>query len=122
MRETAAMIDLSAFAVFDVTGPGALDYLQQMAMASVDKPVGRIIYTPLLTPAGGFHSDLTIVRHGPQEFRIITGGADGARDLAWLRAHLPADGSVHLCDVTSGVCTVGVWGPRAREILTPLAE
>src|SRR5699024_5487670 len=30
MRETAAMIDLSAFAVFDVTGPGALDYLQQM--------------------------------------------------------------------------------------------
>src|SRR5699024_7016502 len=60
MRETAAMIDLSAFAVFDVTGPGALDYLQQMAMASVDKPVGRIIYTPLLTPAGGFHSDLTI--------------------------------------------------------------
>src|SRR5699024_12121444 len=121
VREAAAMIDLSAVAVVDVARPGAREYLQMMAMASVHKPVGRIICTPLLTPAGSFHSDLTIVRHGPQEFRIITGGADGARDLAWLRAHLPADGSVQLSDVTSGVCTIGVWGPRAREILTPLA-
>src|SRR5699024_2756461 len=95
MRESAAMIDLSAFAVFDVTGPGALDYLQHLAMASVDRPVGRVIYTPLLTPAGGFHSDLTIVRRAEQDFRVITGGADGARDLAWLRAHLPDDDSVH---------------------------
>ena len=120
MRESAAMIDLSAFAVFDVTGPGALDYLQHMAMASVDRHVGRVIYTPLLTPSGGFHSDLTIVRRDVQDFRVITGGADAARDWAWLRAHLPEDGSVHLDDVTSGVCTVGVWGPRARDILAPL--
>ncbi|HLS15270.1 MAG TPA: FAD-dependent oxidoreductase, partial [Beutenbergiaceae bacterium] len=33
MRERVAMIDLSAFAIFDVSGPGALDYLQMMAMA-----------------------------------------------------------------------------------------
>lgn len=122
MRESAAMIDLSAFAVFDVTGPGALDHLQHVAMASVDRPVGRVVYTPLLTPAGGFHSDLTIVRRAEQDFRVITGGADGARDLAWLRAHLPEDGSVHLGDVTSGVCTVGVWGPRAREVLAPMTD
>ncbi len=122
MRESAAMIDLSAFSVFDVTGPGALDYLQHLAMASVDREVGRVIYTPLLTPAAGFRSDLTIVRRGRQDFRVITGAADGARDLAWLRAHLPEDGSVHLSDVTSGVCTVGVWGPRARDILAPLTE
>lgn len=122
MRESAAMIDLSAFAVFEVTGPGALDYLQHLAMATVDRAVGRVIYTPLLTPAGGFQSDLTIVRRGLQDFRVITGGADGARDLAWLRAHLPEDGSVHLSDVTSGVCTVGLWGPRARDVLAPVTE
>lgn len=122
MRESAAMIDLSAFAIFDVSGPGALDFLQTMAMASVDRPVGRIIYTPLLTPAGGFHSDLTIVRRGPQRFWVITGGADGSRDLTWLLGHLPDDGSVHLSDMTSATCTVGLWGPKTREILSPLAE
>lgn len=122
MRDRVALIDLSAFAVFDVTGPGALDYLQVMAVAQVDRPVGRVVYTPLLAPDGGFRSDLTIVRRGEQDFRVITGGADGARDLAWFRSHLPTDGSVHLVDATSAVCSVGIWGPRAREVVASLTD
>ncbi len=122
LRDRVAMIDLSAFAVFDVTGPGALDYLQALAMAQVDRPVGRVVYTPLLAPNGRFRSDLTIVRRAEQDFRVITGGADGARDLAWFTRHLPADGSAHLADVTSGVCTIGVWGPRARDLVARVAE
>ncbi|MPY78342.1 MAG: FAD-dependent oxidoreductase [Actinophytocola sp.] len=118
MRERAAMIDLTAFAQFDVSGPGALDYLQHMAMGQVDKAVGRLIYTPVLAPNGGFRSDLTIVRLGDEHFRVITGGADGARDAFWFRSHLPDDGSVAFADITSAVCTLGLWGPRARDILT----
>ena len=37
MRDRAAMIDLSAFAIFDVTGPGALDAVQRRR----DAPDGR---------------------------------------------------------------------------------
>ena len=122
MRERVAMIDLGAFAIFDVSGPGALAYLEHLAMARIDVRVGRVVYTPLLTPAGGFRSDLTIVRRGPEQFRVITGGADGGRDGAWLREHLPADGSVQLADVTSAVTTIGVWGPRARDLLSHLTE
>ena len=40
MRDRVAMIDLSAFAIFDVVGAGALDYLQRVALAEVDVPVG----------------------------------------------------------------------------------
>src|SRR5262249_16206758 len=36
--------------------------------------------------------------------------------------HLPAGGSVRLTDLTSSLCCVGVWGPRARDLLQPLAE
>lgn len=117
MRTRAAMIDLTAFAQFEVTGPGALEYLEHMVVARVDRPVGRIMYTPVLAPNGGFRSDLTIVRQGDERFRIITGGADGARDHTWFLAHLPADGSVSLTDITSATCTIGLWGPRARDIL-----
>ncbi|PSK96971.1 dimethylglycine oxidase [Haloactinopolyspora alba] len=120
MRERAAMIDLSAFAHFDVAGPGALDYVQRMVVAQVDRPVGRIMYTPVLSPGGGFRSDLTVVRLGTRHFRIVTGGADGARDLQWFTTHLPSDGSVTLTDLTSATCTVGLWGPRARDILGEL--
>ncbi|MGH3517635.1 MAG: GcvT family protein [Haloechinothrix sp.] len=117
MRERAAMIDLTAFAQFDVSGPGALDYLQRLTVAQMDRPAGRLIYTPVLAANGGFRSDLTVVRLGEQEFRIITGGADGARDRKWFTDHLPDDGSVAFADVTSAVCTLGLWGPLARDIL-----
>ncbi|MBC3194219.1 GcvT family protein [Pseudonocardia sp. C8] len=117
MRERVAMIDLSAFTQFEVTGPGACRYLQGLTVADVDRPDGRMIYTPVLAPNGGFRSDLTVVRLGRDRFRVITGAADGPRDLAWFTAHLPTDGAASLTEITSGVCTVGVWGPRARDLL-----
>lgn len=117
MRRGVAMIDLSAFSEFDVRGPGALAYLQHLTVAQLDRPVGRVIYTPVLGPDGGFRSDLTVVRLGEFHFRVVTGGADGARDLHWFTRHLPDDGSVAFTDVTSAVCTLGLWGPRARDVL-----
>ncbi|MGO1896304.1 MAG: glycine cleavage T C-terminal barrel domain-containing protein, partial [Brachybacterium sp.] len=120
MRKRVALVDLGAFAIFDVSGPGALPFLEHFAVARIDVPVGRVVYTPLLTPAGTFRSDLTIVRRGEADFRVITGGAEGGRDLAWLRGHLPADGSVQLTDSSSAVTTIGVWGPRARDLVQPL--
>lgn len=120
MRERVAMVDLGAFAILDVTGPGALAVLESLAVARIDVPIGRVVYTPLLTPAGGFRSDLTIVRRGSESFRVITGGAEGGRDLVWLRDHLPADGSVQLADVGSAVTTLGLWGPRARDLLAEI--
>ncbi|HEX6383096.1 MAG TPA: FAD-dependent oxidoreductase [Anaerolineae bacterium] len=122
MRDRVAMIDLSAFAIFDVTGPGALDYIQRMAVNQMDVKVGRAVYTPLLAPNGGFKADLTIMRRGENDFRIVTGGGDGARDKKWFRNHLPDDGSVTFTDVTSALCTVGLWGPRARDVLQSVTE
>ena len=120
MRERVALVDLAAFAILDVCGPGALGFLEHLAMARIDVPVGRVVYTPLLTPAGTFRSDLTIVRRSATEFRVITGGAEGGRDLAWMRRHLPADGTVQLTDSTSALTTIGLWGPRARDLVQPL--
>ncbi len=122
MRDRAALIDLSAFAQFDLTGEGALDLVQHLTVAQMDRPVGRVIYTPVLAANGGFRSDLTVVRLGETHFRIITGGADGPRDLQWFTRHLPDDGSVALHDVTSQVCTLGLWGPRARDVLSAVTE
>jgi glycine cleavage system aminomethyltransferase T len=122
MRDRVAMIDLTAFSLFDVLGPGALDFMQRMTVAQMDRPNGRIIYTPVLTEGGGFRSDLTVVRLADDHFRIITGGADGPRDHKWFTDHLPEDGSVQLADVTSAYCTLGLWGPRARDVLHSITE
>jgi glycine cleavage system aminomethyltransferase T/glycine/D-amino acid oxidase-like deaminating enzyme len=120
MRDAAGLFDLSAFAILDITGPGALAAVQQVAVAQLHVPFGRVVYTSLLDDAGGFRGDLTIMRLGPRQFRVVTGGATGMMDLKWFSDHLPDDGSAHVTDLTSGWTTLGLWGPRARQILQPL--
>jgi glycine cleavage system aminomethyltransferase T len=117
MRDRVGMVDLSAFAVFDIVGSCALDYLQKMCVVQMNLPIGRVIYTSLLNPAGGIKADLTVMRLGTSHFRVVTGGADGMRDRKWFVDHLPEDGAVQLTDLTSSWATIGVWGPRARDLV-----
>ena len=117
MREAAGLFDLSAFAVLDVTGPGALQAVQKVAVAQMHVPIGRVVYTSFLDDAGGFRADLTIMRLGSRHFRVVTGGATGMMDYKWITDHLPDDGTAAVTDVTSAWTTFGLWGPRARDIL-----
>jgi glycine cleavage system aminomethyltransferase T/glycine/D-amino acid oxidase-like deaminating enzyme len=122
MREGCGLVDLSAFAVFDVTGVGALDTLQLLAVAQLDVAPGKVVYTSFLDERGGFHSDLTIMRLGGDHFRVVTGGLDGMLDRQWIVAHLPADGSAQLADLTSSFTTIGLWGPNARRVLSATTD
>jgi glycine cleavage system aminomethyltransferase T/glycine/D-amino acid oxidase-like deaminating enzyme len=122
MRDRAGFTDLTAFAIFDVCGPGALDTVQRVAMRQMDVPVGRVVYTPVLMPAGGFKADLTIMRMDEEVFRVVTGGAWGMSDLKWFSDHLPADGSAQVHDQTNAWTTLGLWGPRARDIVSSITS
>src|SRR3954470_3108824 len=117
MREAAGVIDLSAFQVFDVAGPGALDNVQRTCVAQCDVAVGKVIYTPVLDAKGGFLSDLTVMRLGQDHFRVVTGGAHGMADRKWFTDHLV---DATLVDRTEELSTVGLWGPKARDILGSL--
>ena len=117
MRERAALVDLSPFAIFDVTGPGSLACIEHLCVNRMDVPVGRTVYTPLLDERGRIVADLTLMRLAKDGFRVVTGGGLGMRDKKWFSDRLPADGSAQLADVTSAWTTIGLWGPHARDIL-----
>src|SRR5215218_550937 len=117
MRDRAGMVDLSAFVILDITGPAAAAYLEKLCVNKVDVAVGRTVYTPLLNSAGGILADLTIMRLGRNHFRVVTGGGMGMRDKKLFTDALPADGSAQLFDATNSFTTIGLWGPRARDIL-----
>jgi glycine cleavage system aminomethyltransferase T/glycine/D-amino acid oxidase-like deaminating enzyme len=119
-RERAAIFDETSFGKIEVAGPGAESFLQWMCANDVARPVGTVVYTSMLNPRGGIECDFTVTRLGSERFRIVTGTAFGRHDLAWIRSHAPDDGSVHVTDVTSSLACLGVWGPRARDILQPL--
>lgn len=122
VRDHAGLFNLAAFTKIDVRGPGALPYLETMAANKVEQPIGKVVYTSLLNEAGGIKADLTITRTGPDSFLILTGGGTGPQDMAWLRQHAPVDGSVAITDLTSARTGIGLWGPRARQILAGVAE
>jgi glycine cleavage system aminomethyltransferase T/glycine/D-amino acid oxidase-like deaminating enzyme len=122
MRDRVGIVDLSAFVIFDVTGPGACAYLERLAVNKVDVAPGRTVYTPLLNPAGGILADLTIMRLAHDRFRVVTGGGMGMRDKKLFTDELPDDGSAQLHDATNQWTTIGLWGPKARDVLASVTD
>jgi glycine cleavage system T protein len=121
-RERVGLFDVSPFTKVEVGGPGAAAYLQRLAANDVDRTVGTVVYTSMLGPRAGIMCDLTITRVSDDRFWVVTGGAVGKHDLAWMRRNLPADGSAWLHDRTSGLCCIGVWGPLARKVVQSVSE
>ena len=89
-RETAALFDQTSFAKLLVEGPDAGALLDRLAANDVAVPIGRTVYTPLLNERGGYESDLTISRVGPDAWFVVTGSAQRVRDADWIRRHAEA--------------------------------
>jgi glycine cleavage system aminomethyltransferase T/glycine/D-amino acid oxidase-like deaminating enzyme len=117
LRDRAGLIENPAFAVFDLTGPGALATMERLAVGRLDVPIGRLVYTQLLNDAGGIKADVTVLRLAPDRFRIVDAGFAGMSDRKWILDHLPADGSAQLADLTSAWTMAACWGPRARDVV-----
>ncbi len=119
-REAAVIFDESSFAKILVSGEGAAELLERLCGNHVARDVGQVTYTQMLNTRGGIECDFTVTRLAEDRFRIVTGTAFGQHDLAWIRQHVPDNGSVRVADETSTHACFGIWGPRARDILQPL--
>jgi glycine cleavage system aminomethyltransferase T len=116
-RTAVAMYDMTPLKRLEVSGPGALDLLQRLTTGEMDKRPGSVTYTLALDDAGGIRGDLTVARLSDQLFQV---GANGPLDHDYLRRQAPADDTVQVRDITGGTCCIGLWGPRARDLLQPL--
>ncbi|MET9627008.1 FAD-dependent oxidoreductase [Lentzea sp. NPDC006480] len=111
-RKRVAMFDMTPLKRLEVSGPGALEFLQRMTTNNLNRKPGAVVYTLLLDETGGVRSDLTIARLDAQTFQV---GANGNLDLAWLTKHAPDN--VFIRDITAGTCCIGLWGPLARDLV-----
>ena len=117
VREGAGLFDLTAYVKLRVQGPDALAFLERVCANRIDKPVGSVVYTAMLTPGGGIRCDLTVTRHDEDVFMVVTGGGSGMHDLAWLRGQVRDGEQVRIFDASSRSFVLGLFGPRARDIL-----
>lgn len=116
-RTDVAIYDMTALKRLEVSGPGATDFLQSLVTANIAKTVGGVTYCLMLDVDGGIRSDITVARLGKEHYQI---GANGALDTDWLKRHLPTGSPIQVRDITAGTCCIGIWGPKAREVVQSL--
>jgi 4-methylaminobutanoate oxidase (formaldehyde-forming) len=109
---------MTSFGKISVKGPGAVAVLQRIADSNIDKPVGKVMYTQFMNKDGGVEADVTITRLAEDEYRVVTGAGFVGNDMGWIEANiLPDDEPVSVSEVTDDYAVIGMWGPKAREVL-----
>jgi 4-methylaminobutanoate oxidase (formaldehyde-forming) len=115
----AAIFDQSSFGKIKVSGVDAERFLNRLCANDMTRPAGRAIYTAMLNQRGGYESDLTALRLGPDEYWLYVGTSAIRRDLAWLRRHQAGE-QVEIIDQTDDYAVLGLMGPRAADIAAAL--
>ncbi|WP_223475495.1 GcvT family protein [Oricola indica] len=124
MSEDCGMVNLSHFAIYDVSGPDHVALMEWICAARIggDHMVGKGIYTHFLDDEGMVRADLTVLRM-EDRCRVIDGADAGPRDFHYMRRVAEEKGfDVTITDVTEKNVTIGVWGPNARETLKKVVE
>jgi dimethylglycine dehydrogenase len=114
--------DMSAFAKFEVSGPGAEAWLDGLFTNKVPTAVGKVSLTYLLTAKGGVRAEFTVYRKAPQLFYLVSAGALERHDYDYLQKAMPTDGTVRMEKITTAHGVFVLAGPRARDVLAKVTD
>lgn len=123
-RTAVAMYDMTPLRRLEVSGPGAVDLLQRLCTGNVSLKPGAVTYTLFLNEYGGVRSDLTVARVEDELFQV---GVNGPVDTAYVSRAARIQNRqtptkwTHVKDITGGTCCIGLWGPRARDVITTVS-
>src|SRR5580704_6160519 len=120
--ENVGLQDMSAFAKFEVSGPGAAAWLDSILTNRIPKALNRVTLSYVLTERGGVRAEFTLTRVGPERFYLISAGALETHDFDTLEKLLPVDNSVRIDKVTTQRGVLVLAGPRSREVLAKVAD
>ena len=124
MSANVGMVNLSHFAMYDVTGPDHVTFMEYLCVAKVggDNQVGKGIYTHFLDEQGMVKADFTVFRMDDR-FRFVDGADAGNRDFVYMK-RMAQDLSydVEIADVSTDFTTIGLWGPNARATLQKVVQ
>ena len=122
IREGVGMYDLTSMGKYIVQGRDAKETLQYLCSNDIDKPVGKVVYTPMLNERGGFECDVTVARIEDNKYFIVTAAGTVIHDLDHMVRRFPSDKHVTITDVTHGYAMLAVMGPKSRDLLCELTD
>ena len=122
VRERAGIMDISAFAKIEVSGPDAASFIDRITPNRLPSQPGRIALTHLLNCNGRIELETTVVRMGNDRFYFTCAAFFEQRLIDYLtfNKHSGEDAIVRNLSDDWGALTLN--GPRARDILSACSD
>jgi aminomethyltransferase len=121
VRRRVGVFDVSHMGEFEVTGPGASEFLQGLVTNNLEKMYdGRVQYNAMCLPTGGMIDDLLVYRFSLSRWMLVVNAANIDKDSDWITKNAP--GSVKVEDATQDTTLIALQGPRAEDLLRDLTE
>jgi dimethylglycine dehydrogenase len=113
VRDGVGVLDLPGFSRFNLAGDGAAEWLRGRIAGGLPK-VGRMNLAYFANDRGRILTEMSVMRHGEDQFTLITAATAQWHDYDVLRGAL--DAGLSLTDHTTEYSTLIVTGPKAREL------
>jgi len=122
VRDAVGIADISAFSKFEVSGPGAADFMEGLGANRPPARDGRIGLTHALTPAGGVMAEFTVTRLAHDRFFLTSAAFAERHDEDLLRARASGFEGVEISNLTQQLGILGLMGPNSRAVLGELTD
>jgi dimethylglycine dehydrogenase len=115
VRNAVGLSEISSFAKYEVSGPGAGAWLERMLANNLPRE-GRLTLSPMLNDNGKLIGDFTVGNAGRERFFVFGSGIAEQYHMRWLDAHLPPTG-VAIRPLRTELLGLGIAGPKSRALL-----
>ena len=118
VRTGVGVFDVSHMGEIRLVGPGAAAAANHLVTGEVAAiPDGKVVYTPMCLENGGIVDDLLVYALG-QDRLLVVNAANFDKDLAYVRANVPA--GVTVLDENADTAQLAVQGPKSEEVIRKL--
>ncbi len=121
LRDRAGIIDISNFARYRITGPGAKDWLDALLANRIPSVPGRSCLAPLIGKRGGIAGDFTVTCLGEGDFFMVGSGMAERYHKRFFDA-VPLPTGTQWTSATDSMAGFNVAGPLARDLLARLTN
>ncbi len=121
VRNGVGVTEIANFAKYEVSGPGAEDFLNRILTNRMPKQ-GRIVLSPMLNDNGKLIGDFTVAKAGDERFMVWGSSAAAKYHMRWFEAHMPQDGSVRIHRFDQTLVGLSIAGPKAQALLARLTD
>lgn len=117
VRETAGVMDISAFTKVEVSGPDAAAFVDRLIPNRLPSKNGRITLTHLLNESGRIEVETTIVRLADDRFYFTCAAFFEQRLLDYLTFRKAADETLTIRNLSEEWGAISLNGPLSPQIL-----